>query len=70
MKGKKLTSYSAMVLVALLAIGAVALIVDAVQSSNEAYEKPPFNPFADDADFEKGRHVGEPMQPVEEKPAP
>jgi len=71
MKGKKLTSYAAIVLIAGLAIGAVALIVDAVESSNEAYEKPPFNPFAEDADFEKGRHVGEPVQPSEEeKPAP
>lgn len=55
MKGKKLTSYAAIALIVLLALGAIALIVDAVRSSNEAYEKPPFNPFAEDADFERGR---------------
>lgn len=55
MKGKKLTSYAAIALIVLLALSAIALIVDAVQSSNEAYEKPPFNPFAEDADFEHGR---------------
>lgn len=70
MKGKKLTSYAAIVLIVLLALGAIALIIDAVNSSNAAYEEEPFNPFAEDADFEKGRHVGEPTQPSEqEKPA-
>ena len=33
------------------------LIVDASYSSAEAYETPPFNPFADDADFEQGHNV-------------
>lgn len=55
MKGKKLTSYAAITLIVLLALGAVALIIDAVNSSNAAYEKPPFNPFSEDADFERGR---------------
>lgn len=60
MKGKKLTSYAAITLVVLLALGAIALIVDAVNSSNAAYEEPPFNPFATDADFEKGHNVPTP----------
>lgn len=55
MKGKKLTSYAAITLIVLLALGAIVLIIDAVNSSNAAYEKPPFNPFAEDADFERGR---------------
>ncbi|MDQ1300000.1 MAG: hypothetical protein QG636_668 [Patescibacteria group bacterium] len=55
MKGKKLTSYAAITLIVLLALGAIALIVDAVNSSNAAYNEPPFNPFAEDADFERGR---------------
>lgn len=66
MKGKTLTSYSAIVLIVLLAVGAITLIIDAVNSSNAAYNEPPFNPFAPDADFEKGKHKGE---PVPEKPA-
>jgi hypothetical protein len=60
MKGKKLTSYAAITLIVLLAFGAVALIIDAVNSSNAAYEEPPFNPFASDADFEKGHNVPTP----------
>lgn len=55
MKGKKLTSYAAITLIVLLALGAIALIIDAVNSSNAAYNEPPFNPFAEDADFEHGR---------------
>jgi ABC-type glycerol-3-phosphate transport system permease component len=57
MKGKKLTSYAAITLIVLLALGAIALIVDAVNSSNAAYNEPPFNPFAEDADFERGRRA-------------
>ncbi|MDP3402784.1 MAG: hypothetical protein Q8S35_02410 [bacterium] len=64
MKGKKLTSYAAIVLIVVLALGAIALIVDAVNSSNSAYEQEPFNPFAADADFEKGHNVPTPS-PVE-----
>ncbi len=60
MKGKKLTSYAAIVLIVVLALGAIALIIDAVNSSNEAYEEEPFNPFAADADFEEGYNVPTP----------
>lgn len=60
MKGKKFTSYAAIALIVLLALGAVALIIDAVNSSSAAYEEPPFNPFASDADFEKGHNVPTP----------
>lgn len=58
MKGKKLSTYAAIFIIALFGASATMLIVDAVHSSNEAYEEPPFNPFnpfAPDADFEKGR---------------
>lgn len=60
MKGKKLTSYAAIALIVLLALGAIALIIDAVNESNAAYNEPPFNPFASDADFEKGHNVPTP----------
>lgn len=52
MKGKKLSSYAAILIVTLFGSAAAMLIIDAVHSSNEAYQKPPFNPFAPDADFE------------------
>ncbi|MES2931729.1 MAG: hypothetical protein V4682_03475 [Patescibacteria group bacterium] len=66
MKGKTLTSYAAIALIVLLAAGAIALIVDAINSTNAAYNEPPFNPFAADADFEKGKHKEE---SAAEKPA-
>lgn len=52
MKGKKLSSYAAILIVTIFGAGAAMLIVDAVHESNAAYEKPPFNPFSPDADFE------------------
>lgn len=55
MKGRKLSSYAAILLIALVGAGATMLIVDAVHSSNAALEAEPFNPFAPDADFERGR---------------
>lgn len=57
MKGKKLTTYAAIFIIALFGIAAIMIITDASRSSTEAYEEEPFNPFAQDADFEKGHNV-------------
>lgn len=66
MKGKKLSTYAAIFIIALFGAAATMLIVDAVHSSNEAYAEPPFNPFAPDADFEKGRSAETPESVGEE----
>ena len=57
MKGKKLSSYAAVLIITLFGTGATMLIVDAVNSSNAAFEAEPFDPTAPDADFEKGRNA-------------
>lgn len=57
MKGKKLSTYAAVFIIALFGAAATMLIVDAVHSNEEAANEPPFNPFSADADFEKGHNV-------------
>lgn len=66
MKGKKLSSYAAILVVTLFGTGATMLIVDAAHSSTEAYEAAAFDPTAPDADFEKGKNK---ERSIEEKPA-
>lgn len=52
MKGRKLSSYAAILIITLFGGFATIVIVDAAHSSEDAYAAPPFNPFANDADFE------------------
>lgn len=66
MKGKKLSSYAAILIITLFGTGATMLIVGAAHRSSETYEAAPFDPTAPDADFEKGKSK---ERSVEEKPA-